>query len=629
VSHAPARGPRAALALLTAAGALLLPAVAASTAQAAAPSGGFAAIVPRADLEQITKYSIAMDLRKDGSMRVTETIDYDFDSSQNKHGIYRNIPTVFPYDDQYERVYPISHIRVSSPTGAPDDTKVEDGKVTSIRVGDADKTVTGRQTYVLSYDVGGVVNSFQDHQELYWNAIGTEWSVTIGQASATVKGPAAVQKTACYRGAQGSTQTCATSIADGVGTFSQPELAPSEALTVVASFPAGTFPGAKPILREPQTLKRAFTVDPLTVGSSLAVVALAGGGAWALVSRRGRDERYLGVTPGLEPGRGQEHTVSRVPLVGRDPIAVQFQPPKDMRPGQLGTLIDERANVVDVTATIVDLAVRGYLRIEEVEEPRRFRSGDWRLVMVPDPPQQDLKDYELRLLKGIFDDRSEVLLSSLKQTFRSDLEKVQEMLYDDVTSNGWFRGNPVSVRLRWQVYGIVLTVAGGALTWLLATKTTFGLLGLAVVAGGLLLLLVAPRMPARTARGTAALAQANGFRQYLVTAEADQIRFEEGEDIFSRYLPFAIVFGVTERWAKVFQDLADRGVDIGAPTWYVGNYYAGSAFGYAAFGSSMDSFSTETSGSIAAATPSSSGSSGFGGGGFSGGGGGGGGGGSW
>lgn len=629
MSHVPARGPRAALALLTAAGALLLPAAAASSAQAAAPSGGFAAIVPRAALEQISRYSVAMDLRKDGSMRVTETIDYDFGSSSGKHGIFRTIPTVFPYDDKYERVYPISDVDVSSPTGAPDGVKVDEDNVTSIRIGDEDKTVSGRQTYVLSYDVEGVTNSFPDHQELYWNAIGAEWSVTIGQASATVKGPAAVQKTACFRGAVGSTQTCTTSVADGVGRFSQPQLAPAEALTVVASFPLGTFPGAKPILREPQTLARAFTVAPLTVGSSLAVVALAAGGAWALVSRRGRDERYLGVTPGLEPGQGQEHTVSRVPLVGRDPIAVQFQPPKDMRPGQLGTLIDERANVVDVTATIVDLAVRGYLRIEEVEAPRLFRSGDWRLVMVPDPPQQDLRGYELRLLQGIFDDRSEVLLSGLKKTFREDLEKVQEMLYSDVTGNGWFRGNPVSVRLRWQIYGIALTVAGAGLTWLLATRTTFGLLGLAVVVAGLLLLLVAPRMPARTARGTAALAQANGFRQYLVTAEADQLRFEEGEDIFSRYLPFAIVFGVTERWAKAFQDLAERGVDIGAPTWYVGNYYAGSAFNYGAFGSSMDSFSTETSGSIAAATPSSSGSSGFGGGGFSGGGGGGGGGGSW
>jgi uncharacterized membrane protein YgcG len=625
VSHLP----RAALALLTAAGALLLPAVAASSAQAAAPSGGFAAVVPRAALEQISRYTVAMDLRKDGSMRVTETIDYDFGSTQGKHGIFRTIPTVFPYDDKHERVYPISDVDVSSPTGAPDDVKVEEDSVTSIRIGHPDKTVTGRQTYVLAYDVGGVVNSFPDHQELFWNAIGVEWSVTIGQASATVKGPAAVQKTACYRGAQGSTQTCAASVAKGVARFSQPQLAPAEGLTIVTSFPAGTFPDAGPILREPQTLQRAFTVDPLTVGSSLAVLALAGGGAYALVSRRGRDERYLGVTPGLEPGRGQEHSVSRMPLVGRDPIAVQFQPPKDMRPGQLGTLIDERANVVDVTATIVDLAVRGYLRIEEVEAPRLFRSGDWRLVMVPDPPQQDLKSYELRLLRGIFDDRSEVLLSRLKKTFRSDLEKVQEMLYDDVTHSGWFRGNPVSVRQRWQVYGIAVTLAGAGLTWLLATKTTFGLVGLAVVVAGLLLLLVAPRMPARTARGTAALAQAHGFRQYLVTAEADQIRFEEGEDIFSRYLPFAIVFGVTERWAKAFQDLAERGVDIGTPSWYAGNYYAGSAFNYAAFGSSMDSFSTETSGSLAAATPSSSGSSGFGGGGFSGGGGGGGGGGSW
>jgi uncharacterized membrane protein len=179
------------------------------------------------------------------------------------------------------------------------------------------------------------------------------------------------------------------------------------------------------------------------------------------------------------------------------------------------------------------------------------------------------------------------------------------------------------------VFGIVLALAGGALTWLLATRTTFGLLGLAVVASGLVLLFVAPRMPARTAKGTAALAQAKGFREYLETAEADQIRFEEGEDIFSRYLPFAIVFGVTERWAKVFQDLAASGRDIATPSWYVGNYYAAGAFNYYAFGSAMNEFSTETSGSIAAATPSSSGSSGFGGGGFSGGGGGGGGGGSW
>jgi len=157
----------------------------------------------------------------------------------------------------------------------------------------------------------------------------------------------------------------------------------------------------------------------------------------------------------------------------------------------------------------------------------------------------------------------------------------------------------------------------------------YGLLGIAVLVSGVLLLILAPRMPARTAKGTALLAQAKGFRLYLEKAEANQIRFEEGEDIFSRYLPFAIVFGVAERWAKVFAALAASGAAVAVPSWYIGSVYANGLFNYGAFGSSMDNFATTTSGSIAAATPSSSGSSGFGGGGFSGGGGGGGGGGSW
>jgi uncharacterized membrane protein len=174
-------------------------------------------------------------------------------------------------------------------------------------------------------------------------------------------------------------------------------------------------------------------------------------------------------------------------------------------------------------------------------------------------------------------------------------------------------------------------VAGLALTWLLALRTHLGLIGLGVALGGLVMLALAGRMPARTPAGSALLAQARGFRLYLETAEANQIRFEEGQDVFSRYLPYAIVFGVAERWAGIFAQLAASGAAVAAPTWYVGGYgYSGAGFfDYGGFGHAMDSFATTTSGSIAAATPSSSGSSGFGGGGFSGGGGGGGGGGSW
>ena len=584
-----------------------------------------------AGLEQIQDYAVALDTQADGSMRVTETITYDF-ADNVRHGIFRTIPVEFATNDSDQlREYPVDQVEVSSPTGAPADTETTGGSTYGIRIGDPNETVSGVQQYVIRYRVRGVTNSFSDHQELYWNAIGTEWSVTIAKASVTVSGPAAPTKAACFEGYQGSTQQCRASVSGGKAVFAAADLAPANGMTVVASFPTGTFPADARILKTRQTIARAFSLTPGTGAGALGLLALLAGGAGALVARKGRDEQYLGVTPGLEPGLGQEERTARVGIFRRPVVAVQFTPPEKMRPGQLGTLVDESANVVDVTATIVDLAVRGFLTIEEVEEPGFFRGGDWRLRMVWPAPTDELHDYEMTLLKAIFEDRSEVLLSDLKQTFASDLARVQQQLYADVTGAGWFRGNPKSVRTTWQVLGVLAAAAGAGLTWLLVgpLNSSLGLLGLAVAVSGVVLLVLAPRMPARTARGTALLAQAKGFQTYLETAEANQIRFEEGQDVFSRYLPYAIVFGVAERWAKVFAQLAASGAAVATPTWYVGHGWGPGYFDYNGFGRSMDAFSTTTSGAIAAATPSSSGGSGFGGGGFSGGGGGGGGGGSW
>ena len=118
------------------------------------------------------------------------------------------------------------------------------------------------------------------------------------------------------------------------------------------------------------------------------------------------------------------------------------------------------------------------------------------------------------------------------------------------------------------------------------------------------------------------LAQAKGFELYLTTAEAEQIKFEEGIDVFSRYLPYAIVFGVAERWAKIFQQLAAQGRYVSDASWYVGYGY-GTMFS-SGFTSSLDQLASTMSTSMQSATAASSGGSGFsGGGGFGGGGGGG------
>jgi uncharacterized membrane protein len=167
-----------------------------------------------------------------------------------------------------------------------------------------------------------------------------------------------------------------------------------------------------------------------------------------------------------------------------------------------------------------------------------------------------------------------------------------------------------------------VTVLGAGVTIALARWTHLGLLGIPLVLGGLLLMVGARWMPRRTARGTAMTRRVNGFRRVIETAETHISRWAEEENVFTRYLPYAIVFGCTDGWAKAFAGLA------AAPATDTSWYVSGRPFVYADFAGSMDGFAVTTSG-IIASTPAGSGGSGLGGGGFSGGGGGGGGGGSW
>lgn len=578
--------------------------------------------------ESISAYDVVMTVRTDGTLHVREQIAYDFGGNE-KHGIFRDIPTAVYYDDRFDRVYELDNVEVTSPSGAPDDVKVEDGDQTRIRIGDPDETVTGEHTYVIDYDIAGALNSFTDHEELYWNAIGADWDLPISAATATVNMPANITKVACFSGPAGSTLPCTSGVHDGRrGTFRQSALDRHSAFTVVVGVPAGTVP-AKPILKERFSLRRAFSVNAGTVGGLAGLLLLIGGGIGWLLWSRGRDRRYVGQVMGLTPAAGQADISEHRPLFANPDGAVEFAPPDGVRPGQVGTLIDEEAHVLDVTATIVDLAVRKYLFIEELPRKTWFHKRDWQLIKLG-APIDALLPYESELYQALFRTGDRVLMSDLKDTFAENMNHVQNQLYTDVVKRGWFSRRPDQVRLGWVLRGVGVIVAGVGLTFVLAKFTHVALIGLGVVVGGIVMIVSARFMPARTAKGSAALARVLGFRQYIKTAEVEQLRFEERESIFSRYLPYAIVFGETDRWAKAFASLAD-GRPPGSETssglyWYSGP----NSWNLGYLGASMTSFTDSAAGALTS-TPSSSssGSSGFGGGGFSGGGGGGGGGGSW
>ncbi len=246
-------------------------------------------------------------------------------------------------------------------------------------------------------------------------------------------------------------------------------------------------------------------------------------------------------------------------------MAVQYEPPPGMRPGQIGTLVDEKADPRDVTATLVDLAVRGYLRIDDLGEKKsgavlqgaRLPAGPVaRKRCRPVPLRGDAAG---RLFKG----RTEVAMSDLKTTFASSMATVQKQLYKNVTGLGWFRSNPqtdsrlVGHGRNWPARGgrdgHHLAGSGHAARAVATAADSVGSHHLATTRNA----------PARTAKGTAALQQARGFELYISKAEANQLRFEEGEDLFSKYLPYAIAFGVADKWAKKFEELARQGRTLG------------------------------------------------------------------
>lgn len=579
---------------------------------------GWLAVVPTVALaedtdDRVTDYKVVATFDKAGTAAVQLTLDVDFGDTEG-HGPY----LVFPLRQAIEgdldrwRMTDVQVGEVSSPSGADPTLKTEesDGNLV-IRVGSEGRTFTGVQTYVVNYTVDGLIAA--DHaqsglDEVNWNAVGNGWQIPIDHAEVTLVGPADVTKTACFSGSLYD-EPCENAHTGTAATFSANNLDPGNGMQVVAGFPVGTFVGVEPRYTKRFTVQNMFPATPYTVGAT-ALLSVLGLGLVIRRTRR-RDEVFVGLTPGVVPAPGQQTTVGVDD--GDAPVAVAFTPPKNVRPGEAGTLLDNVADDRDVTATIVDLAVRNHLQITQTA-PK-----EWTFVRRYNAEDQ-LADYEEELLGRLFGGGNRVTTEDLRdESYAGMLSEVRGSLYHRVVDLQWYQANPSHVRAAAIGGGLALVVVGGGIGFV-AGFLGWGLIGLAGIITGLAVLVRSNHFGRRTATGSAVLAQTKGFELYLTTAEAEQIKFEEGIDVFSRYLPYAIVFGVAERWTKIFQQLADEGRYTFNPYWYAG-------YGFAPrldqLGSSLSALGSTMSSSLQAATAATSGGSGFsGGGGFGGGGGG-------
>jgi uncharacterized membrane protein YgcG len=581
--------------------------------------------------DQIDSFAINYDMQPSGVLKVKETIVWRFGSNSGRHGIQRDlvIREPDPNSDQ-DFVYGISNIKVTSPDDyvatqfSSKTTESQGGREAelNVRIGDPNRTISApTATYVISYDVTGAMRSFSGYDEFFWDGPGFG-NPLIKDLKITTTVPGGVQDATCYYGPPRSTTPCETQdfTKGGKATFGQTNVAPGASVSIGVKITPGLVTDNKPHM-EPNGAKLspaervgAFALAGVSLLS--AILSPIVGMLWW--RKNGRDQRYAGLPPGTVPLAGQEAEV--VPNDPDIPIPVAFYPPR-IPVAEAGLLIDGQVDTRETAATIIDLAVRGALTVQS------YGKDDFQVTLVD--PNRATAAHEMVLLTSLFDGQPPGTVKDLSVpgSMAEAHESMRDSVRNQVTSRGWFRKVPSAAA---------------------TSSFGFGLIAIAIFAsfavGFWLLLLCIPLLPIlitfavirtklkrgqRTAEGRAVCDQVEGFRTYLATAEADQLKFEEGEDIFSKYLPWAIIFELADRWAKICGDLVAMGrLPNQTPYWYVGNYQM-TAFNTYFLTSSLTSAATPVASSSGAGGTGFGGGSAFGGGGFSGGGGGGGGSGSW
>ncbi|WP_277034785.1 DUF2207 domain-containing protein [Propionimicrobium lymphophilum] len=312
------------------------------------------------------------------------------------------------------------------------------------------------------------------------------------------------------------------------------------------------------VLEEEWTLDRAFSANMPYSLVALAV-ALAGAGALLLLHwHRGRDNNR-----DTEPALIAEFS----------PVAegqVSFMLHEAVRPGMIGTLLDEQVDPVDVTATILDLAQRGHLLITELPREREFASTEWRLDRLEG--SDHLLDYERELLDAIVPaGAAPVRLSALPKTISDSIEGVQDKLYEEVVKQGWFKSRPDQVRSGFQTVGVVTLIISLVTLGLLVAFTKYGLTGIAFVGFAIGLLFLAQVMPRRSAKGSAILRGLDLLSLQLQTQSTQMFGDDELKE-YSKVLPYSVVLGSQDRWVNAFGK-ADDDPGVADPNdidWYHG-----------------------------------------------------------
>lgn len=587
----------------------------------------------------IEAYDVKMVVNEDNTFDITETITTDF--TQSKHGIYRKIPTKNTVNrvdgTSSKNRAKITNIKVNEKFS----TTTENGyKV--IKIGDANKTLTGEHTYVISYTYDIGKDKLKDADELYYNLIGTEWDTTINYLTFTIQMPKKFdkEKLGFSAGTYGSTNSSSVEyIVDDnrIEGFYTGFLRQGEGLTVRLTLPEGYF------------VRGSGNADGYVIGVIIVSIIFVVISAilWKIY---GRDDKVV--------------------------ETVEFYPPEGMNSAELSFLYNGNVDDKGIISLLIYLANKGYLKIEDLGTKSFSYGNNFRITKLKEYAGNN--ENERIFFNGLFKRKNSVTNEDLYDRFYTTIDKIKRRINSKENKKKIFEpsstknivwlvlmcivifilitvkpvieyGDPESMifallfpgigfgfalgmilgktKVFEKIFGLFWGIFFGGVPWalmvlpiLIDEPRYFALYAIGLICVAIIIFFI-KIMPKRTPYGNEVLGKIKGFKRFLEVAEKEQLEelVSQNPQYFYYILPYTYALGVSDKWVKQFETIA-----IQEPNWY----YSQTGFSVSSFGTFMSSTMRSAQNTMTS-SPSSSGGGGSSGGGFSGGGSGGGGGGSW
>lgn len=544
----------------------------------------------------VKDFNSRITVNEDSSLDITETILADCGSCVGKHGIFRILPEKINIIGKGTIQTPVKLLSIKDQNGIDygyAQIKNSADKTVTWKIGEANKTIQGENIYVIKYRVKNAIRFYNDNfDEFYWNLTGNFWDLEIDKAHIEVIFPKEIKNdevtTSLYTGTMGEKENNGAEFYWGndanLVVDSTEILRIGEGITVAVTFTKGIFIPYVPTFWEVYG-KYLFFIIPILV----FIICF---NIW----RKYGDDPEFGKT-----------------------VIAQYAPPKDMSPTEMGVLMTNgKFKNHFITAEIINLATNKILTIKETENNVLFfKLKEYQFERSNNIEAENKLDKSQKIiLDKIFAKGNTIKLSSLKNDFYKVISDIRKEARTSLDNKKLIVKAGLTFKTIFIPLGVVALVMGISIIQEISM-----FLGGSIIISGIVMIIFGIIMPKRTLEGAEKNWEIKGFKLFMKTVDKDRAKFYEEENIFEKFLPYAILFEITDIWISRIKEIyGEEYFSTHIPAWYIGSNL--SSFDINSFNSTLNDLSSN----IAASTSAPSGS---GGGGSSGGGGGGGGGGGW